>query len=497
MILTLMGIALATLLSEDLACVAAGALVAQGQLQLVPATAACIVGIFTGDLLLYAGGRLLGEQLQVSRHLPAQRVATAKAWLEQRGLLVVLLSRFTPGLRLPTYFAAGLLRTSLWRFALALLLAALIWTPILVTASMRSGEHSLAWLPAIVLGLYALRQLLHYERRRRLIGAIRRKLQWEFWPAWAVYLPLLPYFAYLAIRHRSLTLFAAANPGIPSGGLVGESKSAILRRLSHTPPFTIVNQPDDALRFMQDRKLDYPIVLKPDIGERGEGVVIIRDEAELRLQLTRPMMLQEYVAGLEFGVFYYRMPDEPAGRILSITRKHFPTVVGDGIRSLKDLILADDRAVIMAGTYARSSRTPMDTVPMKGECVQLVEIGSHSRGAIFLNAASLLTDRLEQTIDAIARLHAGFCIGRFDIRAASVEAFQAGELSVIELNGVAGEATHIYDPSVSLIDAYRSLARQWRLAFEIGALNRRNGARVMTLSQLAEQLKLRYSQESA
>ena len=30
------------------------------------------------------------------------------------------------------------------------------------------------------------------------------------------------------------------------------------------------------------------------------------------------------------------------------------------------------------------------------------------------------------------------------------------------------EATHIYDPSNGLLEAYRVLFRQWRLAFEIG-----------------------------
>jgi hypothetical protein len=37
---------------------------------------------------------------------------------------------------------------------------------------------------------------------------------------------------------------------------------------------------------------------------------------------------------------------------------------------------------------------------------------------------------------------------------------------------VTSEATNIYDPQNSLIDAYRILFRQWRIAFEIGAQNR-------------------------
>ncbi len=49
----------------------------------------------------------------------------------------------------------------------------------------------------------------------------------EYWTWYIFYLPLLPYFAYLAIKHRSLTIFTAANPAIFLGGLFGESKNEI------------------------------------------------------------------------------------------------------------------------------------------------------------------------------------------------------------------------------------------------------------------------------
>ena len=43
---------------------------------------------------------------------------------------------------------------------------------------------------------------------------------------------------------------------------------------------------------------------------------------------------------------------------------------------------------------------------------------------------------------------------------------------------------HIYDPAVSVWEAYRVLFGQWRLAFEIGAANRVVGARPMALRAL-------------
>ena len=54
-------LALATLVSEDLACIAAGVLAARGALSFPAAVAACLAGILAGDLLLYLAGRTLGR----------------------------------------------------------------------------------------------------------------------------------------------------------------------------------------------------------------------------------------------------------------------------------------------------------------------------------------------------------------------------------------------------------------------------------------------------
>ena len=73
----------------------------------------------------------------------------------------------------------------------------------------------------------------------------------------------------------------------------------------------------------------------------------------------------------------------------------------------------------------------------------------------------------------------GFYYGRFDIRTSNVDEFMRGRAyHVLEANGVTSEATHIYDPENSLVDAYRVLFEQWRLAFAIGKKNHENGAGV-------------------
>lgn len=521
MISVMLTLALTTLVTEDLACLAAGVMIAQGKLSLIEGVAACVGGIFLGDLLLFAAGRWFGAPLltwpPVARYLKPAAVERARMWLVSRGLRAVLLSRFTPGLRLPTYFAAGLLRLSPWRFSSALLLASLLWTPILVSATAHLGEtyaerllaqQSSAMLALASAGglLYGLRQLADRRVRRRLLGAFRRVTQWEFWPAWAAYLPVAPYFLYLALRHRSLTLFTAANPGIASGGLTGESKSLILHHLSVRPDtvaeFILLREDESSARRLAQGEAfveTYPVVAKPDVGERGQGVAILRAPGELRAHLrahTGAVILQRYVEGLEFGVFYYRYPGQAKGQILSIVSKLFPTVTGDGRQCVLDLLLADQRAVCMESAY-RGLGANLDRVPALGEVVPLVEIGSHCRGAAFYDASELRTELLEAAIDDIAQRHPGFFIGRFDIRAESFAALQAGHsFRVIELNGVGAEAAHIYDPAVSIRAAYASLFRQWRIAFEIGAMNRAQGTKPMSAGDLAALLLSRSQQKT-
>ena len=319
----------------------------------------------------------------------------------------------------------------------------------------------------------------------------KRLTRWEFWSPYFFYSPVIAYVAYLGIRFRSWTLFTAANPAIPAGGFVGESKHQIFARLKNAtawlPDFIFLASGEPAQRrpqaeeFMRTHGVQFPVVLKPDAGQRGSGVSIVRSSAQLRQYLTQasfPAILQEYVPGEEYGVFYYRYPGNARGRVLSVTEKRMPVLLGDGRRTLEELVLADDRAVCMSDFYLRKNSERAQKVPGAGEQVQLVEIGAHCRGAIFLDGGDKLTPALEESIDRIAQRFDGFFFGRFDIRVPSREDFAAGRnVKIVELNGVTSEATHIYDPKLSLFDAYRVLFRQWRIAFEIGDLNCVRGTR--------------------
>jgi hypothetical protein len=341
-------------------------------------------------------------------------------------------------------------------------------------------------------------EMATYRGRRGIARRWKRAVRWEFWPPYLFYPPVIVYIAYLGIKFRSLTLFAAANPSIPAGGFVGESKHRILEHLKNASPWLPVStllppgEPTQrfaqAEEFMSQRGLRFPVVLKPDAGQRGSGVRIVRSLEQLREYLTDasfPTILQEYVPGEEYGVFYYRYPGNGGGRVFSVTEKRMPVLCGDGKHTLEELVLADDRAVCMSDLYLRQNLERSQQVPARGERVQLVEIGTHCRGAIFLDGGDTITPSLEEAIDRIARSFDGFFFGRFDIRVPSRQDFVAGRnLKIVELNGVTSEATHIYDPKLSLFDAYRVLFQQWRIAFEIGDLNRARGVRPASVADL-------------
>jgi len=510
-------LALATFVSEDLTCIAAGLLVAHGKTSLAVAVTACFVGIWVGDLLLVVAGRWLGRPALRRRPLrwfvTPEGVERAERWFRGRGVAAVFLSRFVPGSRLALYVAAGVLRAPIGPLSIAMAVAGGIWTPALVGLSAATGgairrqleAFSDRALPVVLLAalvvllvVKVLVPALTWKGRRLLLGRWRRIRHWEFWPLWVFQTPVLLHWLWLALRHRSWTLFTAANPGIPAGGFVLESKSRILGAIEDpdaVPPFRTLILPDAAteridavLSAHREAGFGFPVVGKPDVGERGEGVTILRDEADLRAWAEvapRESILQAYVGGEEFGVFYVRHPDQAEGRIFSITEKRLPEVVGDGESPLERLILADERAVCVAPLYLERNAARLADVPAAGERVRLVEIGNHCRGAVFLDGRPLETPALARRVDALARSFPGFYFGRFDVRTPSVETFRRGEaLSILEVNGVTSEATHVYAPGASLLAAYRTLFEQWRLAYAIGRANAARGARVASLREL-------------
>lgn len=142
--LALIGLALATFLSEDLTCIGAGLLVASGKAPFWPVLIACMIGIFVGDILLVAIGRTVGRPLLdmplVRRRVSPKKIEQAERWFKTKGGRLVLTTRFMPGIRLPAYLAAGILRVPWLPFIGWFALGCVLWTPLLVGGTVWAGE---------------------------------------------------------------------------------------------------------------------------------------------------------------------------------------------------------------------------------------------------------------------------------------------------------------------------------------------------------------------
>jgi membrane protein DedA with SNARE-associated domain len=503
----LAAIILATFASEDLTCIAVGLLIGAKQLDLVIGLSGSFLGIFVGDLGLWLIGYLVGLGLLqlslVGRLLPAVRRQEYRRRLDERGAAALVAARFLPGARLPLYLASGLLGLSLRRFASWTFLAALLWTPTLVILAALLGEAIVqpallllgrSW-PALLLAALALFLAIRVctltwtaTGRGKLMARVARLWRWEFWPSWLFYLPVLPWLTYLSVRYRGILTWTAANPGIPQGGVVGESKHAILTQLppACVVPSFLVPAGEPGARLTQVRQAieargwSFPLILKPGAAQRGAGVKRVRDLVDVEKYLQgqpAAVLVQTYDPGpFEAGIFYYRLPGEETGHIFSITDKVFPVLVGDGRSSLEELIWRHPRYRMQARTFLARHYAERGRVLAAGERFALALAGNHCQGTMFRDGAHLRTPELERAVDAMARQFPGFFIGRFDVRYTDAEAFRAGrDLAIVELNGVTSESTNIYDPSWSLVASYGTLFRQWSLLYRIGDANRKRG----------------------
>lgn len=295
---------------------------------------------------------------------------------------------------------------------------------------------------------------------------------------------------WLSIKARSLVFFSASNPGIPMGGMFGESKFDILRKIpqefvARSSLITLPSSTSDVLNRIQEMGLTFPVIFKPDLGERGWMVERIFREEDIENYLRRikiDFVIQECIdKPLEFGVYYRRFPSEDHGKVISIVAKEMLTVEGDGASSLQELILSKDRARLQWETLKVKFEEHLERTPAEGEVVELVSIGNHCLGTKFLDGSHLISSELSASFDRISKQVDGFYYGRFDLRVDSIQDLKQGNVKILELNGCGAEPAHIYHPGYSLRAALVVLYRHWEDIFRISMENNNRGVNFISL----------------
>jgi len=329
------------------------------------------------------------------------------------------------------------------------------------------------------------------------IQSFKKFTNWEYWPSYLFYVPLLPYAFYLAIKARSFGFFSAVNPGIEGSGNGLESKYKTLKLLPsiYCPNSIFVEKGENIQNILSKitkNNIEFPLIIKPDIGFRGLLVTKIKDEAALSAYLKKynsiDLIIQEFVEYKnECGIFYHRIPGEKTGKITSVTLKKYLTVVGDGNSTLSALILNDERAKRYAKYLNELNKDRLALIPKKDEEIVLNIIGNHSKGTQFINGNYLISRELERLLDHINTEIKGWFYGRIDVKYNNFEELLKGEnFKIIEVNGIISEPTHIYDASKgSYFKALKSIKNHWKLIYIIAVKNKKlNNGKYTNLSDL-------------
>jgi hypothetical protein len=313
---------------------------------------------------------------------------------------------------------------------------------------------------------------------------IIRLSAWEYWPFGIVQLPFFIYWLWLSLRARSLFFFSASNPSIVLGGMLGESKDDVLRLIpdQYKPKTILIKAPQAkpaVLSLLKDAGFSFPVIFKPDQGERGFMVKKISSESQVEAYLnsyTKDFLIQEFLdLPVELGVFYTRMPDESEGYVNSVVIKDMLSVMGDGRSTVRDLILDKPRAKLQWKRMKEVHASQLGRIIPEGEKFILNAIGNHSLGTTFLNGDHLINARLSKTFDTISKQIEGFYFGRYDLRCATIEDLYEGKIKIMELNGCGAEPAHIYHPGFPLWKAMGILFTHWKNIFRISMQNHKRG----------------------
>lgn len=314
-----------------------------------------------------------------------------------------------------------------------------------------------------------------------------------------VYFPIYFYWIYLSIKAKSLGFFNASNPLIKNGGFAMESKNEIYNLMPQKYyPKTILFKENVTfnaiLSKIENVNIQFPFIIKPDIGLQGLRVEKIHSTKELKEYLknvNHDFLVQEFAKfPLEIGLFYYRMPFESKGKISGIVYKDFLIVKGNGVNTIQELIIQNARFALQLDTLKDKFGKELNKILPKGKELNLVPFGNHVRGSKFTDVSHWINDQLTETFNNICSQIPDFYFGRLDIMFKSREDLEKGKnFFIIELNGAGSEPTHMYDPKHSIFFAWKEIIKHYNILYKISAFNYKKGHPYLNIKQCRQMVK--------
>lgn len=129
----------ATFVLEDVATVSVALLASQMAINGAIALSAVVAGTIFGDLAVYLVANRAASIPAVARYLEGAALKRSRVWLGRNAITMIVIARFTPGLRLPVFAGAGSLGVPLGIFSTVIILSTLLWTPGLFWAASTLG----------------------------------------------------------------------------------------------------------------------------------------------------------------------------------------------------------------------------------------------------------------------------------------------------------------------------------------------------------------------
>ena len=288
-----------------------------------------------------------------------------------------------------------------------------------------------------------------------------------------------------------MTFFTVANPKLEGGGMLGENKLDI-HEILH-PDFVPKTIPYDnsikniknIKKTLTDNRLKFPLIIKPNTGANGKGVYKADNISHLIFLLenieNQNLIIQEFIElEREFSIMYYCLPETNETIAYSVIEKIYPSIIGDGQSTIKDLIdnLSNDR--LRMDFLDKKFEGRWEEVLPKGKKVIVDYIGNYLSGATFEYCDVDIPDSLGKTIYKAITETAAIYFGRLDVKANSIPELLAGNFQIIEVNGAKAEPLELYTPNISDKRKMEILRNHWKMLHIISKQQREKGYRPMS-----------------
>ncbi len=348
---------------------------------------------------------------------------------------------------------------------------------------------------------------------------------WNFCPWPVQFLPVITKF------FRDWGKINAVNPTLSGfSGLMGMSKIEMNQKLAE--PFrprnlffkTLPKSREILEQFFREKygePPNYPVIFKPNVGERASGVNFVRADQideflqpsprlppSLKLRRTSRMtgvgnqnlteiIFEEFIeTELEFGLSWIRNPHTEELEILSLVQKKTPRILGDGQKTLRELILEKCAELNLDKSREKKILAGFSADELAEKIVgekNIVRTASVSYGTSFqkINLSASQKEKLIKLIPQLLENFAGIYAGRFDLKANNLEELLRGKCKILEMNGVGGTPLEIYDNDFSIPERYEVLFNYFFKVLEIADQNIRENrgqeiSKLVVLKNLAK-----------